>query len=564
MGKLIRFYKLFMKKYIRVNLVFLSLALFESWISVFIPKAYQYIIDCVFGEGNHGLFSKVIIFIALAHLVIAVISYISGVLCAKMSEGILADVKISLFQKIVSQDMFYFDESKVGKDVSKIENDVNILESFVSNGFFDIFTSVLNFVLITYMMLKINLIMTIMSIVIMLFYIILSKKYIFKTKKISSDILEYNENILAFMSECFHKIQTIKMFTMENIVKKNYSFLQRDLIKKKIEMTKIQVKNIELSYMAFKSSEVLVWLLAGILIIKGKLTLGMLTAFLSYQSKYFEPIRNISELNSLLGTSLAAIERIFNLLDMNNEQEGNEVLPDLKDSVYIKDLIFSYDGKHILRGINLCIRCGESIAIVGKNGAGKSTLIKILQRLYREQSGGIYWDDESVDNYTLESVRKKIAILPQDVNLFSMSIGDNIGITSYNTETALKLIYSMNMKEFIEQLPEGINTYINENESNLSGGEKQKIGIIRALIKKADILILDEPSNSLDSEQRKLMNNILSGVDMKIVIVITHDLEEILKFPRVVFLDDGTIIADGSPQKLLEENKEFRDLFGGN
>lgn len=564
MGKLLRFYKLFMKKYIKVNIVLLLLSLCESGISVFIPKAYQFIIDCIFGESNHGLFIKVIIFITLAYLVIAVISYISGVVCTKMSEGILADVKMSLFEKIISQNMLYFDVSKVGKDVSKIENDVNILENFVSNGFIDIFSSVLNFVLITYMMLKINFMLTIMTIVMMILYIILSKNFIFKTKKISSVILESNENIIAFMSECFHKIQTIKMFTMENIVKKNYSFLQRDIIKKKTEMAQIQVKNIELAFLTFKCSEVLVWLFAGCLIMKGKLTLGMLTAFLSYQSNYFEPIRNISELNSILGTSIAAIERIFNLLDMKNEQEGNEVLPDLKDSVYIKDLIFSYDDKHILRGINLCIRYGEIIAVVGKNGAGKSTLIKILQRLYREQSGSIYWDDECVDNYTLESVRKKIAILPQDVNLFSMSIGDNIGVTSYNTETALKLIDNMNMKEFIEQLPEGINTYINENESNLSGGEKQKIGIIRALIKNADILILDEPSNSLDSEQRKLINNILSDVNMKIVIVITHDLEEIMKFSRVVFLGEGKIIADGSPQKLLEENKEFRELFGGN
>lgn len=563
MSKLLRFYKLFMKKYIKINIVLILLTLCESGISIFIPRAYQYIIDGIFGESDYKLFVKIIILIILAYLTIAAISCISGVMCTKMSEGILADVKEKLFEKIISQNMLYFDASKVGKDVSKIENDVNILENFVTNGFIDIFTSILNLVLITCMMLKINFALTIMTVFMMIFYIVLSKRFIFKTKKFSSIILESNENIVAFMSECFHKIQTIKIFTMENIVKKHYTFLQNNIIRKKIEMAKIQVENIELSYLTFKCSEVLVWLFAGILIMKGKLTLGMLTAFLSYQRNYFEPIRNISELNSLLGTSLAAIERVFNILDMKDEQEGDEVLADLKDSVCIKDLNFSYNDKQILRGINLCFRCGESIAIVGKNGAGKSTLIKILQRLYREKSGIIYWDDKCIDNYTLESVRKKIAILPQNVNLFSMSIGDNIGITQDNAEIALELINSMNMKEFIEQLPEGINTYINENESNLSGGEKQKIGIIRAAIKNADILILDEPANSLDNEQRKLMNNILSGTSMKIVIVITHDLEEILKFPRVIFLSEGTIIADGSPQKLLEDNKEFRELFGG-
>lgn len=563
MNNLIRFFRIFMKKYIKINVFLIILAIIDSCIGVLIPKVYQYIIDTTFLNQNYREFVFLIVIVVIAYLTMTGISYMSGILATKMSEHILSDVRTSLFEKIIAQKLGYFNKSKVGKEVSKIETDVDNLESLVSNGFCDAFSSILSFILTTYMMLRINVGLTFITIFLMLIYIFFSRKLVKKTKIYSRKIMEAKENILAFMTEIFHKIKTVKIYTMEKAVKNNHIHLQKKVIETNVKMAKIQVSNIEFSYIVFKGAEVIVWLISGLLILKGDMTLGMLTAFLSYQASYFEPIRSISELNGIIGSSLASIDRILSILDLEDEDTEKNQLPELENKLSMHNIEFSYGKKKVLQDINLEIFSGETIALIGRNGAGKTTIIDLLERLYAIDKGEILWDGKNIDNFSIQSLRQRIAVLTQNVNLFNLSIRDNLGITNSNHIKAIELIDLLKMDKWIEKLPYGIDTYINENESNLSGGEKQKIGILRTLIKEADILIMDEPANSLDREQRRILDQILEYSSIKIKIIITHDIEEIRMFQRVVFLNEGRIVADGRPDEILYSNEELMKIYGG-
>lgn len=282
-----------------------------------------------------------------------------------------------------------------------------------------------------------------------------------------------------------------------------------------------------------------------------------------------QPIRKLANVNALFQNGIAAAERAFNIFDTQNIIEESEAaikINDFKSSIIFDNVSFKYqnDSDNILNQINTKINKGQTIAIVGKSGAGKSTFSELIPRLYDVQKGEVLIDGINIKNYTLKSLRSMIGIVTQNAILFNDTIKHNIsyGSIQLSEEEIVKAIDSANLNDLINKLPEGLNTIIGENGVKLSGGEKQRLSIARAIIKNPEILILDEATASLDSESEKKVHKAIDNIIKdRTVIIIAHRLSTIINADKIIVIDQGEIVEEGTHKELLESNKKYKKLY---
>tara|TARA_B100000131_G_scaffold265255_1_gene262734 strand:- start:261 stop:1181 length:921 start_codon:yes stop_codon:yes gene_type:complete len=282
-----------------------------------------------------------------------------------------------------------------------------------------------------------------------------------------------------------------------------------------------------------------------------------------------QPIRKLANVNALFQNGIAAAERAFNVFDTKDiiKEEKKAIKIDVfKTNIIFKDVNFKYqnDSKNILNQINTTINKGQTIAIVGKSGAGKSTFSELIPRLYDIQQGEILIDNTNIKKYTLKSLRNMIGIVTQNSILFNDTIKNNIsyGNKKVSDEQILKAVDSANLNDLINKLPKGLNTIIGENGVKLSGGEKQRLSIARAIIKNPEILILDEATASLDSESEKKVHTAIDNViKNRTVIIIAHRLSTIINSDNILVMNDGKIIESGSHDDLLKNEGYYKKLY---
>jgi ABC-type multidrug transport system fused ATPase/permease subunit len=303
-------------------------------------------------------------------------------------------------------------------------------------------------------------------------------------------------------------------------------------------------------------------------VINGVWTLGDFTAFILAVQQMYQPIKNFSQLNSTIQQSVSASERVFEILD---EEVKVLDLPDAKtldtfsNDITYKNVSFEYEeNKPILKNINLNIKKGQTVAFVGASGSGKSTIANLILRFYDVNSGEILIDGMDIRNLTLESLRDKIGVVSQDVFLFNDSIRYNIAYgkldaTDEEIEIAAK---AANAHKFISKMPDGYNTLIGERGMKLSGGEKQRIAIARAMLKNPPILVLDEATSALDSESEKLVQEAIETLmKNRTVILIAHRLSTVINADQIIVIDKGTIAEVGKHQELLDRNGIYTKLY---
>lgn len=560
-----RFFCDFIRKFIFANIFFLVCAAVESILENLVPVFTQKLVDDVLIKKQSGTFVRIIVIMFVIYTVNTLIGYIVGVECNKISEKIVRNIRSRVFEHIIRLKMSYHDRTSVGENISRIENDIGMLQSLFESAFTDVVINLFDFVCITFMMLRISVTLTFISLFLIVFYILIANKLMILVKKISREMLGINSDVVSKMTEALNKIITVKLFTMEKTVLRNFFNLQDKLMNKKIQLAKMQIMNMEIAYFIFKGAEVLVWCLGGWFVLHNRMTLGALTAFIVYQKNYLSPIRSISELTGQISSASAALERIYEILDRTPETLGQLEFKGLKKNLIIKNLCFKYENaeKENLKNLSLKINHGEVVAVVGQNGSGKSTLAKLLVRLYKEQEGEVLIDDVNLNQYTLESIRRHITILPQQVNLFNMSLTDNLMLEDNKDNMLDTMEEWISMKEIINKLPDGYDSIIYEKESNLSGGEKQKIGIFRSALRigRSDILILDEPSSYLDTRQREIVSDMLHHIDCAVKIIITHSYTELLRADQIIVLHQGEAVGVGTHDELLESCIWYRKLF---
>ncbi len=484
-----------------------------------------------------------------------------------VGQKVLYDIRIKLFDHINSMNMSFFDKNPVGRLVTRVTNDVEGLNQLFSQGVVMIIADILLIMWIIGFMFYINWELSILTLSILPLLLIVTTVFRKKVRVLFRDLRLELAKMNSFLNEFISGISTVKLFTQEK--KQNEIF---DISNDKTKV--LNVKTVFYYAVFFPVIELLsaialaivIWW-AGGNIMSGLMTIGTLVAFLQYAEMFFRPVRDLSEKYTTLQGAMASAERIYELLDTQDyfdKSDGSIVKEKLESTIEIKNLSFAYtEDKPVLKNVNLTIKKGEKIAIVGATGSGKTTLISLLLGFYEYNQGDILIDGVSLRDISRDSLRKMISPVMQDVFLFSRSIEDNIslGDKKIDSEIIKKSAVALGADSFIENLNQGYKTLVNERGSTLSAGQRQLISFCRAFAANPEILILDEATSNIDTETENMINDslnkLLSG---RTSIIIAHRLSTVKKADKIVVFHHGEIREQGTHEELLSMNGIYARL----
>ena len=380
----------------------------------------------------------------------------------------------------------------------------------------------------------------------------------------------YSERIQDSMGDVTHAIKEtlqnhriIKIFDGQDFEKERFSVVNEN--NRKHNMKLFSTKAIGDAVTIFLSSLGVagVVYVATLDEVRSTMTVGDFSGFITAMVLLMTPLKRLTNVNAMIQKGIAAAGSIFSLIDEKDERDrGTREAGRVGGSISFQDVNFSYDdNKRTLEGINLTILSNEKLAIVGKSGSGKTTLVNLIPRFYDISSGKLMIDSENIENYSLRSLRSNISLVTQEVTLFNDTIFNNIAYGKYTDDEVRRAVSSAHMDEFIDSLPDGLNTVVGDQGILLSGGQRQRIAIARALLKDAPILILDEATSALDSESEQHIQKALDQLmENRTTLVIAHRLSTIENADRIIVLSKGHIVEEGSHHELLNNNAEYASL----
>ena len=389
-----------------------------------------------------------------------------------------------------------------------------------------------------------------------------------KLKKASKDSMVQISEIYTSLQEILSGFSVIKSFCKEEHEEKRFAVNNKEYYNVQQRITRVDARTTPvMEFLSMTGVAVVLWF-GGKDVIDGVWTLGDFTAFILAITQMYQPIKNFAQLNSAIQKAVAGSERVFEILDEKNsiyDLPNAKVLDSFSKDIVYKNVNFSYEkGKQILRGINIDIKKGQTVAFVGSSGSGKSTIANLVLRFYDVDNGEILVDGINIKDLKLSSLRDKIGVVSQDVFLFNDTIKYNISYgkmdaTDEEIETVAK---AANAQKFISKMPKGYNTLIGERGMKLSGGEKQRIAIARAMLKNPPILVLDEATSALDSESEKLVQEAIETLmKNRTVILIAHRLSTVINADKIVVIDKGCVAEVGKHQELLDKGGIYSKLY---
>lgn len=515
--------------------------------------------------GNNSWILKDINSIALALLGIfiiqAVLAFWRVYLFAQVSEKSMADIRLKVYEKLITMPLTFYDTQRVGELTSRISSDVGSLQSLISSSLAEFFRQIITLIAgITIVLItspQLSLFMLAVFPVLIIAAIIFGK-YIRKLSKKTQDELGKSNTVVE---ETLQSIHTVKSFTNELFETKRYRSSLMKTIKVALQSAFYRSLFVSFVILAIFGSIVLViWYGAG-LVASHSISIGSLFSFVIYTTFIGASVGGLGDLYSELQRSMGASDRIREILDSENEsvsligkEEEQEI--HFTGKIEYKNLSFAYPTRQdvqVLKNINLSIQPGEKIALVGHSGAGKSTFVQLLLRFYPVSEGFIQVDDTPIDQFSLTTYRKNIGIVPQEVLLFGGTIQENIayGKPTATEDEIIEAAKKAYAYDFIQSFPEGLHTLVGERGIKLSGGQRQRIAIARAILKNPAILILDEATSSLDAESEHLVQEALNELmKNRTTIIIAHRLSTIRKVDRIYVLDQGAIVEEGTHEIL--------------
>lgn len=521
------------------------------------PKLIQIAIDNHVALGDYaGLVNWIIILLVLL-VVQAVVQYYHTYLSEWLGQNIIKDIRIKLFKHLQNLKLKFFDKTPIGRLVTRNVSDIETLSEVFSTGVAGIIADVLQLVVILGFMFYESWQLSLVSL--SLLPILLFATYIFKEKvKVSfNEVRTAVSNLNAFVQEHITGMNIVQVFNAE---KREYAKFEE--INKEHRKANIRAVFYYATY--FPVAEIIqaagigliVWYGAGA-VIQDQLSFGVLIAFIMYIQMFFRPIRMIADRFNTLQMGIVASNRILDLMDSTEHIADNgDFAPESIDgSVEFDSVWFAYNEEDwVLKDISLNVKKGTSLALVGATGAGKSSVINLLTRFYEINKGSIKIDDRNISDYNLSNLRKQIAVVLQDVFLFSDSIYNNI--TLRNPDISLEKVKEaaelVGAREFIERLPGGFDYNVMERGATLSVGQRQLISFVRAMVYDPKIIVLDEATSSVDTETEELIQSAIEKLMKgRTSIVIAHRLSTIQKANQILVLDKGEIVERGTHEHLL-------------
>ncbi|MCM8804373.1 MAG: ABC transporter ATP-binding protein/permease [Candidatus Omnitrophica bacterium] len=496
-----------------------------------------------------------IFFMIFAFFLKGLFFYLNNYFFKLFSTRILTELREKIYTKFLNLSLDFFTKKQTGELTTRVIYDVgilsNALESFFPNFVFPIFLVISYLFIIFIIDWKLSLISIFIYPVILMPVFNLTKKL----RKLGRAIQETYGRIANVINESIFGQKIIKAYNQEENFINKFRKDNENIFKIIISMNKrILLISPFIEFSGVVASSYLIYY-GGRKVIEGTITPGFLFLFFFSLFSIINPLKGLINTYAHLKHSSSALPRIFSILDYKGKIENGDgkIFEGLKEKIEFKNVCFAYEQAFILKNINFVINKGEKIGIVGKTGSGKSTLVALLLRFYDTTSGEILIDGENIKNFKQNSLRKHIGYVPQEPIIFYGSIKDNITFGDYNEKRFKEVIEDVGIKDFIDSFPEKENTIIGERGENLSGGQKQLISIARAIYKEPEILIFDEATGSLDSESEKIIQSAIEKImGKRTVFIIAHRLSTIKSVTKIIVLEDGEIVEEGTHEELCE------------
>jgi len=553
-SKLMKFVKLYKGTY---YFVLLS-AILLSGSSIISPYLLKTVIDDYISLGD---FDGMVLIISLMFgaLIFEVIFQFLFVYYANwLGQRVIRDLRVKLLDKILSFRMAFFDRTSVGRLVTRAVNDMETIASIFSQGLFMILADFLKMGIIIVVMLIVDWRLSLIVFSILPIIVYATRLFQSSMKKAFEDVRLQVANLNSFVQERINGIKIVQLFHTENHEFQNFKKINEQ--HKKAWLKTVWYNSIFFPIAELSSSVaigLLVWFGGLNVIVEGIISLGTIFLFIQMSQMLFRPLRHIADKFNTLQMGMVAAERVFNLIDRDEKiNDGGTISAEkIKGSISFKDVNFSYvSGEQVLYEINLDVKPGEKIAIVGSTGAGKSTIINLLSRFYENETGMITIDNISIKDFSIQFLRKHVGVILQDVFLFADTIYNNIVL--FNTDVKKEDVYDaakqIGVHEFISSLPGGYQYNVKERGVMLSSGQRQLIAFLRVYLSNPSILVLDEATSSIDSYSEELIQKAIKKItEEKTAIVIAHRLSTIKNSDRIVVMDKGRVVEVGKHDELV-------------
>ncbi|SEB71625.1 ATP-binding cassette, subfamily B, MsbA [Tenacibaculum sp. MAR_2009_124] len=515
-----------------------------------------------------GLINNTMILVAL--LIFQVILQFSFIYYANwVGQHIIRDIRAKTFRKIIAFKMGYFDKNSVGKLVTRVVSDIETIANFFTQGVFMIVSDILKMFVVTALMFVINWKLALIALAVLPILIYATKLFQIAIKATFQDVRNQVANLNGFVQERVTGMKIVQLFNRENIEYKNFVEINN-------KHKKAHVKTVWYYSIFFPIAEILSSIAIGLIVWYGgfqvvedsNVSVGAIIGFIKMAQMLFRPLRQIADKFNQLQMGIVSGERVFNVIDTDSsiDKSGTTSADNLEGNISFKDVRFSYiENEEVLKGVSFNVQKGQTIAIVGATGAGKSTIINLISMFYEIDSGQICVDSIPVNEYDVTSLRSKVAIVLQDVFLFSDTILNNITLNndSISLEEVKQAAKQIGIHEFIMTLPNDYNYNVKERGGMLSSGQRQLIAFLRAYVSKPSILILDEATSSVDSHSEQMIQFATDQITKdRTSIVIAHRLATIKKADTIIVMDKGQIVEQGNHNELLKiSDGYYKNLY---
>lgn len=537
------------------------------------PYLQKIMLDDVIIPGKLPLLKWIILAILLLHILSAVFQGVRSYQLSWLGQKIIYDLRSQVYSHLQSLGLSYYDRHMTGAIMNRVTGDTQSIQGFIVNGVQEVIVQIFTLIIIAVAMFVLDPRLALFVLIptpFIYFGTIYFRKGI---RKIYNRIWRRRSNLSSILGGAIPGIKVVKAFTQEQYEKDKFHEALANYFTEEIRAIRYRSIFFPIINIATTIGAVLIWGYGGYRVISvGDITIGTLTVFIGYVWRFYMPIQSLSHLSEQFEGATTAAERVFEVLD--HEPEFKETIDtvessskklDIDGNIEFENVSFHYRAEdEVLKNINLRINAGEMIGLVGASGSGKSTLVNLIPRFYEVSEGNIYIDGKDIMDYNLGALRSQIGVVLQEPYLFYGTIAENIsyGRPSATMEEIVWAAKAANAHKFIMTFPDGYDTIIGERGVGLSGGEKQRISIARAILKNPKILILDEATSSVDTETEKLIQEAIDRlIKNRTTIAIAHRLSTLKNADRIIVLEDGNLVEEGTHDELMSiEDGAFKKL----
>jgi subfamily B ATP-binding cassette protein MsbA len=581
---MMRLVRALLRPYTGALVVILAAMLVETAMSLAAPWPLKIILDNVVGShkapqwlhdlrfiplgGDKAELAAVagMLVVAIAALN-AIASYAENYYTESVSQWVAHDLRMKVYEHLQRLSLGFYDTHQVGAILSTMTADVKTIQGFASSGTLGILVDLMTIVGMLGVMFWLEWDFALIAIAATPFLLLFVARFNRAVKKATHEVRKHQAEIVSVVQEGLESIRVVKAYGRQDREEENLSAVSHATVDAALKARRIKsVLSPVVAIVAAVCTGIVLWR-GTVLVLADVMTIGALTVFLTYLSKFFKPVQDLAKMGSTIAQTAVAIERVQALLETDTiipeKPEARDPGP-VKGAIEFEHVAFAYDPKApVLKDVHTRIAPGQFVGIVGPTGGGKSTIVSMIPRFYDPSGGRVLIDGVDVRDLTLKGLRGRIGFVLQDTVLFRGTVRDNIaygrpGATDEEIAQAAKLA---NADEFIAKMPDGYATMVGERGLTLSGGQRQRIGIARAIIRNAPILILDEPTAALDTESEKLVIEALERLMKgRTVLTIAHRLSTIRDAHKIIVLKDGVVAEEGTHDELVAKNGVYAEL----